>query len=151
MRVCRYAAHSVSPPIRTRRPGGDIAEISVPKPPRVIRRLTARELSLFLRENLKFFQSFDRIILYYDNGQKQITRMLNSVLATELVEYDIRRVLPKDYKLFQSADLICTLALIDAKCQNGDLTKSELAVFHSKRDLYKQFIRPIRKKEFSST
>ena len=111
----------------------------------------ARELSLFLRENLKFFHSFDRIILYYDNGQKQITRMLNSVLATELVEYDIRRVLPKDYKLFQAADLICTLALIDAKCQNGDLTKSELAVFHSKRDLYKQFIRPIRKKEFSST
>ncbi len=43
----------------------------------------ARGLSLFLRENLRFFQSFERIILYYDNGQKQITRMLNSVLATE--------------------------------------------------------------------
>lgn len=77
----------------------------------------ARGLSLFLRENLRFFQSFERIIRYYDNGQKQITRMLNSVLATELVEYDIRRVLPKDYKLFQAADLICTLTLIDAKCQ----------------------------------
>lgn len=45
----------------------------------------ARELSLFLRENLKFCHSFDRIILYYDNGQKQITRMLNSVLATECI------------------------------------------------------------------
>ena len=76
--------------------------------------------------------------------------MLNSVLATELAEYDIRRVLPKDYKLFQAADLICTLALIDAKCKSGDLTKLEIAVFHSKRDLYKQFIRPIRKKAFPS-
>ncbi len=110
----------------------------------------AREISLFLRENLKFLQGFDKIILYYDNGQKQITRMLNSVFATEFVEYDIRRVLPKDYKLFQAADLICTLALIDAKCKNGDLNKSEIAVFHSKRELYKQFIRPMRKKEFNS-
>lgn len=108
----------------------------------------ARELSLFIRTNLPFFQSFDNIILYYDNGQKQITRMLNNVLATELTEYDVRRVLPKDYKLFQAADLICTLELIDAKCKSGDLTKSEIAIFHSKRDLYKQFIRPIKKKAF---
>ena len=111
----------------------------------------SREISLFLKENLGVFQSFDRIILYYDNGQKQITRMLNNVLATELVKYDIRRVLPKDYKLFQAADLICTLMLIDAKCKCGDLTKSEMAVFHSKRELYKQFIRPIKKKEFMET
>lgn len=108
----------------------------------------ARELSLFIRINLPFFQSFDNIILYYDNGQKQITRMLNNVLATELTEYDVRRVFPKDYKLFQAADLICTLELIDAKCKAGELTKSEMAVFHSKRDLYKQFIRPIKKKAF---
>ncbi len=108
----------------------------------------ARELSLFIRTNLPFFQSFDNIILYYDNGQKQITRMLNNVLATELKEYDVRCVLPKDYKLFQAADLICTLELIDAKCKSGDLTKSEIAIFHSKRDLYKQFIRPIKKKAF---
>ncbi len=108
----------------------------------------ARELSLFIRINLQFFQSFDNIILYYDNGQKQITRMLNNVLATELTEYDVRRVFPKDYKLFQAADLICTLELIDAKCKAGELTKSEMAVFHSKRDLYKQFIRPIKKKAF---
>ena len=109
----------------------------------------ARELSLFLREHLRFFQGFDRIILYYDNGQKQITRMLNSVLATELISYDIRRVMPKDYKLFQAADLMCTLGLIEAKSKNGELTKSEMAVFHSKRELYKQFIKPIKIKEFS--
>ncbi|MBE6015914.1 MAG: hypothetical protein E7241_11240 [Lachnospiraceae bacterium] len=108
----------------------------------------AREISLFLRKNLSFFQEFDNVILYYDNGQKQITRILNNVLATELTEYDVRQVLPKDYKLFQAADLICTLKLLDVKCKNGGLTKSEMAVFHSKRDLNKQFIKPIKKKEF---
>ncbi len=110
--------------------------------------MMAREISLFLRSNLSFFQGFDNVILYYDNGQKQITRMLNNVLATELAEYDIRRVFPKDYKLFQAADLICTLELMDTKCKGSNLTKSEMAVFHSKRDLYKQFIKPIKKKEF---
>lgn len=41
----------------------------------------SREISSFLRTNLAVFQSFDNIILYYDNGQKQITRMLNNVLT----------------------------------------------------------------------
>ena len=110
--------------------------------------MMARELSTFLGTHLNYFQGFDNIVLYYDNGQKQITRMLNNALATEITEYEVRCVFPKDYKLFQSADLICTLELIDAKCKTGNLTKSEMAVFHSKRDLYKQFIKPIKRKEF---
>ena len=109
----------------------------------------AREISLFFRDNLRYFQAFDNIILYYDNGQKQITRMLNNILATELTNYSVKRVLPKDYVLFQVADLICTLTLIDMKCQSGELNKSELAIFYSKRLLYKQFLRPIKRKMFS--
>ncbi len=109
----------------------------------------ARNISLFFRDNLGYFQAFENVILYYDNGQKQITRMLNNILATELVNYSVKRVLPKNYVLFQVADLICTLSLIDTKCQSGDLNKSEEAIFHSKRLLYKQFIRPIKRKKFS--
>ncbi len=110
----------------------------------------AKEISYFLRSNLEYFQNFDNVILYYDNGQRQLTRILNTVLATELVEYDVRKVLPKDYKLFQAADLICTLELLDAKCQRGELTRSEEIIFHSKRELYKQFIKPIKKKAFDN-
>ena len=108
----------------------------------------AKEISLFLRSNLDYFQGYDSVILYYDNGQRQLTRILNTVLATELIEYEARKVLPKDYKLFQAADLICTLELLDAKCQHGELTRSEEVIFHSKRELYKQFIKPIKKKAF---
>lgn len=108
----------------------------------------AKEISLFLRSNLDYFQGYDNVILYYDNGQRQLTRILNTVLATELIEYEARKVLPKDYKLFQAADLICTLELLDAKCQHGELTRSEEVIFHSKRELYKQFIKPIKKKAF---
>lgn len=108
----------------------------------------AKEISFFLRSNLEYFQGYDNVILYYDNGQRQLTRILNTVFATELIKYEVRKVLPKDYKLFQAADLICTLELLDAKSQHGELTRSEEVIFHSKRELYKQFIKPIKKKAF---
>lgn len=110
----------------------------------------AREISLFIRENLGFFQRFEKVILYYDNGQHELNRILNTVLSTELAAYELRRVLPCDYKLFQVADLICTLELMKIKAETGDLSKSEQLIFHSKRDLKKDFLKALKRKEFSS-
>lgn len=95
-----------------------------------------------------FFQSFESVILYYDNGQHELNRILNTVLATELSQYDVRKVLPKDYKLFQAADLICTLQLLSLKCDRHELFRSEQLIFHNERELKKQFLKPIRKKKF---
>lgn len=108
----------------------------------------AREISLFIRENLTYFQSFEKIILYYDNGQHELNRILNTVLATELADYDVRKVLPCDYKLFQAADLICTLELLRLKSESKNLTRSELLIFHSKRELKKDFLKGIQQKIF---
>lgn len=108
----------------------------------------AREISQFIRRNLNYFQLFDKVILYYDNGQHELSRILNTVLATELTEYDIRKVIPSQYRLFQSADLICTLELLALKSETGALTRSELLIFHSSRNLKKDFLRGLRKKSF---
>lgn len=108
----------------------------------------AREMSLFIRQNLTFFQSFEDVVLYYDNGQHELNRILNYILSTELSSYTLRKVLPKDYKLFQVADLICTLQLLSLKCESGELSKSEQLIFHSKRELRKTFLVPIQKKRF---
>ena len=48
----------------------------------------AKDFSFFLRNHLSYFQSFDRVIVYYDNGQRQITKMLNAVIATELTDFE---------------------------------------------------------------
>jgi len=108
----------------------------------------ARDISSFIRNNLEYFQQFGKIILYYDNGQHELNRILNTVLATELSDYDVRKVMPSDYRLFQVADLICTLELLEHKIQNQELSNSELLIFHSKRDLKKDFLKGIHKKEF---
>ena len=108
----------------------------------------ARDLSQFLRENLEYFQNFEKVILYYDNGQHELNRILNTVLATQLADYDVRKVIPSEYRLFQVADLICTLELLKMKMEYGRLSNSEERIFHSKRDLKKDFLKGIRKKEF---
>ncbi|MBQ8924526.1 MAG: hypothetical protein IJ053_06990, partial [Lachnospiraceae bacterium] len=79
-----------------------------------------------------------------------LNRILNTVLATELTDYDVRRVLPSNYKLFQAADLICTLELLGMKAEYGTLSKSENLIFHSKRDLKKDFLKGIKKKQFKN-
>ena len=106
-----------------------------------------KDMNLFIQCNKDYFERYNKVILYYDNGQKNITRILNTVLATNFNEYDIRKVLPKDYKLFQVADLICTLELIKNKIEINNLSKSETLIFHSKKELRKDFIKKPWKKK----
>lgn len=108
----------------------------------------AKEFSQFIRDNLSVFQEYEKVIVYYDNGQHELNRILNTVLATQLNNYDIRRVIPSDYRLFQVADLICTLELLRIKTERGQLSNSEEKIFHSKRELKRDFLKGIQKKEF---
>ena len=106
----------------------------------------AREVGAFIRAHLAYFQGFERIIIYYDNGQREITTIVNSVMNA-LLEADVRDgVVPADYCLFQAADMICTLELLAVKLDDGGLSKSELEFFGGARTLRKNFLRPIRKK-----
>lgn len=107
----------------------------------------ARDMSSFMKDNLAYFQSFDEIILYYDNGQHQITVLLNTLLAMIINNYVVRKVLPSDYKLFQVADMLCTLELLKYKIEHFELTRSEKLIFHSKAQLRKDFLKAIKKKE----
>ena len=110
----------------------------------------ARQLGLFLRENPDYFLSFDKVIAYYDNGQTQVTRTLNSVFNAFFFDVDFRNVKPKDYRLFQAADLFCTLKLLRAKVEDNALSRSDLYFFRSKQTLQKDYLRKILKKRFKA-
>lgn len=83
-----------------------------------------------------------------DNGQRQITKMLNAVMATELTDFEMRKVHPVNYRLFQAADLLCTLALLQQRYDANNLTRSDLLLFYSRNDLRKDFLKRIKDKEF---
>ena len=108
----------------------------------------ARDLSAFLQEHLEYFQSFDQIIVYYDNGQTAINQMLNSVFNTLFFNVDFRRASPHDYCLLQSADLICTMEMLSAKHEKDAASRSEERFFYRPNELKKTFIKTIRKKRF---
>ena len=108
----------------------------------------AKELGLFIRENLNFFQSYDEIVVYYDNGQNEINRLLNSVLNYDLNEVKFKKVYPSEYKLFQAADFVCTIELLKIKKDKKQLSKSENGFFYKKQELSKTYIKGIKKKKF---
>ena len=94
--------------------------------------------------------SFDKVIAYYDNGQTEVTRTLNSVFNAFFFDVDFRNVKPKDYRLFQAADLFCTLELLRAKVEDNALSRSDLFFFRTKQTLQKDYLRKILKKRFGT-
>ena len=110
----------------------------------------SKQLSLIVKDNLQYFQKFDEIIIYYDNGQLPLANILVSVFSSWFQDnFEYRVVMPKQYKLFQTADLICTLSLIEQKLACGqDLTKSEKLFFSSARDLRINYLKHLKKLRF---
>ena len=60
---------------------------------------------------------------------------------------DFKRVLPKDYRLFQVADFLCMMTLLNLKIEHKTLSKTELTFFENERTLKKKYIKPVMDKE----
>lgn len=115
----------------------------------------SRELGALTREQYGYFGEWDRIVIYYDNGQKEITNLVNSVFNAHLTNVELRKVVPADYSLFQAADLCCTLALLRQKIETVGLSSSESDFFSTPRDsaeraLKKGYFKTLDRKRFGS-
>ena len=106
--------------------------------------MLSKQLSQFLRDELSFFQSFEEVIVYYDNGQIELNRILASVFSAMLSNVTFRKVYPAQYRLFQVADFICTMELIALKMSDNQLSASELQFFGNVRTLKKNYLKPLR-------
>ena len=109
----------------------------------------SKQLSRFIRDHYEAFMSLDSIKVYYDNGQIELTRIISSVFNTLLEDVTFRKVIPSDYRLFQVADLICTMKLIELKLEAHTLSKSELLFFGDERTLKKNYLKPLAAKQIS--
>ena len=108
----------------------------------------ARDLGSLFRENLDFFHSFKSRVLYYDNGQNELGRVLNTACNAWL-DIEIKKdVKPYGYRLFQLADFICTLELISFKKADHRSSNIEQRFFKS-GELEKEFLKEIHKCTFN--
>ena len=107
----------------------------------------SKTISDELKKHYDYLNSFDLQIVYYDYGQAELTKIILSVFSSHFPNIEIRKVNPTDYKLFQVADLICTMELTNDKAEKNALSKSELEFFHSAHDFKKNLYKQIEKKK----
>ena len=70
----------------------------------------------------------------------------NAVFSTLYAHVEFRKVKSVDYKLFQIADLICTMELLSEKAETNSFTRSEMEFFDNIRDFKKNYLKHIKKK-----
>lgn len=104
----------------------------------------------FIKEHRELFECIDKVKIYYDAGQKQVSRLLEDVFTENLpspLEF-AQGVRQDSYKLLQVADLICTVRLIEVRLQDGgELTKSENRFFGGQRNFQRNILKRIKRKE----
>lgn len=109
-----------------------------------------RDLADFFLLHLDEFQSYETIKVYYDNGQQIVTNALKSsigyALSKDAVVY--RDAQPKDYRLEQTADLMCTIELTALKFDAGEDTATDRKMFKNRRDFRKNYLKILRRKQF---
>jgi hypothetical protein len=113
----------------------------------------SRQLGALIRSHQAYFTAWDRVVIYYDNGQKELTTLVNSVFSSHLSNVEVRKVVPSEYSLFQAADLFCTMSLLRRKIETIGLSKSERDFFstakHSaERSLRKGYFKSLDRKKF---
>lgn len=108
----------------------------------------SRLISAFISEHYLDFLHFDNVKIYYDNGQVEVNKILSSVFNALLPKVEFRKVVPSQYKLFQVADLLCTMYLIQLKLESNFLSRSEIYFFGNERDLKKNYLKPLSKKRW---
>jgi hypothetical protein len=108
----------------------------------------AKQMKSVIKAHYDEFLSYDVVKVYYDNGQSQVSVLISSVFTVLLDKVEIRKVFPSDYRLFQAADLIATLKLLHLQIENGKATRSEKVFFGSDRNLEKDYLKGIQKKEW---
>lgn len=106
-----------------------------------------KAISAMIEEHFKFFTSFDKVIVYYDGGQSELSSILNAVFSIRLNDIEFRKAEPQKYRLLQAADFFCSMELIRIKRDEHRLSNTETMFFYKPQELKKVFLKGIAKKE----
>lgn len=110
-----------------------------------------REIVGFIVSHPSLFNEYESIKVYYDNGQSRVTSLLKEAFALYSSRTEFATdVYPAKYRLFQAADMICTLELILARLSRGGrLTQSEDRFFGGVRNFRRNILKQFKPKEIA--
>lgn len=107
----------------------------------------SKMLKAYINKHFEYFSSFEKIIVYYDNGQQELNLVLNTIFSLLLSNVEFKKASPSEYRLLQLADYICSIELLSIKLSEKRLSKSETAFFYKPQELKKSFIKSVKTKE----
>ena len=114
---------------------------------RTLRQRLSIEINKMINEHEKYFNKFDKIVMYYDNGQETLGTILDSIfLRFEGFEHRINFD-HKEKRLFQVSDMLTFIDKYDYKYKNKmSFTKGE-KYFFSMEEIRK-ILKELNKKRF---
>ena len=115
----------------------------------IVERLN-RQLADFISAHRMNIFDVETVKIYYDCGQSPVTNLLHKTFVEQLgkrVEF-AQGVQPSNYRLFQLADLVCSIHLIERRLEEGiPMTVSEMRLFGGPRDFKRNILKKIKAKE----
>lgn len=114
---------------------------------RILRQKLSLEINNMVKENEKYFNKFDKIVMYYDNGQEVLGTILDSIFLRfdgfdHRVDFD-----HKEKRLFQVSDMLTYIDKYDYKYKNKmPFTKSEKYFFNFEE--IRRILKELNKKRF---
>lgn len=112
---------------------------------KILRKQLSYEINKLIKENEKYFKKFDKIVMYYDNGQEIVGTVLDSIFMRfsgfeHKVHFD-----HKEKRLFQVSDMLTYIDKYDYKYKNKlPFTKGEKYFFAEEE--IRKIIRELNKK-----
>ena len=104
------------------------------------------ELNELVSNNYKFFQKFDKIKIYYDNGQSQLTSILEDVFKNFNISFisDFDKI---KEKLFQVADMLTFIDKYYYKFQHKLYISKNEKIFFENMEMRK-LLKELKSKRF---
>ena len=108
-----------------------------------------RDLRQYLYNHESFFAGFDETVIYYDKGQHNLSSVLNLAFADAPFSNAFHdAVKPELYRLFQVADFVSTIRLLEEKWADKTISEFEASFidkWHCKNVYLKMLNRKVMK------
>jgi hypothetical protein len=111
-----------------------------------------QQLSAFLDENMAAFFPYERLILHYDSfGKGSYGQTVATAFKSVFGKVKTKIVSPADSRLFQAADMLCSLEFLALKMERNMLTKRDVEFFSSASNLDETYLSVVRTKRFGAS
>ncbi len=100
-----------------------------------------------IKRNENYFRKFDKVEVYYDNGQKDLGKVIDKVFKDNFENYE--HIVEFDHienRLFQIADMLTYIDKVNYKYQNKS-NYSNFEKYFFEKDKMRRIIRDLGKKK----